>query len=116
MQGRTLIVMDLEQDRKDMRIGTGLEYRPGEPVFVHIVRRDRRRSVSDDGAAIAKAGRVAGWRAVADWLGGEAGVNVSRQGVVSLPVVPAGPGLEAIVRRIADASLAFYQELLELRQ
>jgi len=33
---------------------------------------------------------------------------------VSLPAVPAGPGYEAIVRRVADASLALYQDVLEL--
>jgi hypothetical protein len=83
---------------------------------VRIVRRDRRVSVSDDGAAIAKAGRVPGWPAVAVRLAREADVNVSRQGVVSLPVVPAGPGLEAVVQRIAGASLAFYEELLDLSE
>jgi hypothetical protein len=108
--------MDLEQGRHDTVTETGLEYRPGEPVLVHIVRREHRLSASDDGAALTKAGRVAGWRVLADWLGGETGVNVSRQGVVSLPVVPVGPGLEATVQRIADASLTFYQELLELRR
>ena len=41
-------------------------------------------------------------------------VNLSRNGVVWLPVVPVGPPEEAIIRRIAQASLAFYQELLEL--
>jgi hypothetical protein len=30
-------------------------------------------------------------------------------------VVAAGPGEEAITKRIADASLALYQELLELQ-
>ncbi len=106
--------MAVEQGRKDEHVGTRLEYRPGEPILVHVIRRDHRVSVSDDGAAIAKAGRGAGWRAVAERLGREMDVNVSRQGVVSLPVVPVGPGLEATVERIAAASLAFYQELLEL--
>jgi hypothetical protein len=101
--------------RKGTLTETGLQYRPDEPVLVRIVRREHRLSVTDDGAAIAMAGRVAGWRAVADRIARESDVNVSRQGVVSLPVVAVGPGLEAIVQRIADASLAFYQELLELR-
>jgi hypothetical protein len=42
-------------------------------------------------------------------------VNVTRQGVVWLPVVPVGPGREEIVRRIGEASLALYQDLLELQ-
>ncbi len=101
--------------RTDTPTETGLQYRPGEPVLVHVVRRDRRLSVTDNGAAIAKAGPLPGWQAVAERLARESDVNVSRHGVVSLPVVPVGPGLDAIVQRIADASLAFYQELLELR-
>ena len=41
-------------------------------------------------------------------------MNVSNGGVVSLPVVPAGPGFESIVKRIAHASIELYQEALEL--
>jgi hypothetical protein len=41
-------------------------------------------------------------------------VNVSRQGVVFLPVVPRGPDLEEVERRIAEASRAFRDELLDL--
>jgi hypothetical protein len=41
-------------------------------------------------------------------------VNVTRWGVVTLPVVRVGPGEDAIVARIAEASRWLYQELLEL--
>jgi hypothetical protein len=41
-------------------------------------------------------------------------VNVTRQGVVTLPVVRVGPGERAIVARIGEASRALYQDLLEL--
>jgi hypothetical protein len=42
-------------------------------------------------------------------------VNVSRQGVVFLPLSPRrGPAEHDIVQRIGDASLAFYQSLLDL--
>ena len=41
-------------------------------------------------------------------------MNVGRHGIISLPVVPVGPCEEEIVRRIGAASLALYQELLEL--
>jgi|HubBroStandDraft_6_1064221.scaffolds.fasta_scaffold416967_2 hypothetical protein len=95
-------------------IDAGLEYRPGDPVRVRVVRRERRTSVTDDGAAISKAGRPPRWREAAHRLERELDVNFSHRGVVSLPVVAAGPGVEAIVARIAAASLAFYQELLEL--
>jgi hypothetical protein len=93
---------------------TGFEYRSGEPVLVHVIRRAHRIVVSDDGIAITKAGRVAGWHAAAELIQRESGVNFNARGVLSLPVVPAGPGLEAIVRRIGEASLMFYEELLEL--
>lgn len=41
-------------------------------------------------------------------------MNVSRGGVVSLPVVPIGPSQDRVIRRIGNASPAFYQELREL--
>jgi hypothetical protein len=41
-------------------------------------------------------------------------VNVSGTGQVWLPVVAAGLPLRTVEQRIAEASLAFYQELLEL--
>jgi hypothetical protein len=101
--------------RSETEIETGLEYRPGEPVLVRVVRRAHRVTVSDGGAAVENAGHPPGWRAVAARIDRELVVNVSRQGVVSLPVVAVGPGVDAIVQRVADASLALYQELLELR-
>jgi hypothetical protein len=100
--------------RTETVVDAGLEYRPGDPVRVRVVRRERRTSVTDDGAAISKAGRPPRWREAADRLDRELDVNFSQRGVISLPVVTAGPGLEAIAQRIAAASLGFYQELLEL--
>ena len=100
--------------RTETVIDAGLEYRPGDPVRVRVVRRERRTSVTDDGAAISKAGRPPRWREAAHRLERELDVNFSHRGLVSLPVVAAGPRVEAIVARIAAASLAFYQELLEL--
>lgn len=95
-------------------VGTGFEYVPGDPVRVRIVRRDRRTRVTDDGAAVGRAGRPAGWREIAERLADELVVNVSRHGVISLPISSRGPGLEALVQRIGEASLALYQEILEL--
>jgi len=100
--------------RDERAVDTGLEYVPGDPVVIRIVRRDRRTTISDGGAAIARSGRPAGWRDVARRIDDELIVNVSRQGTVWLPVVGRGPGEEAIVRRIGEASLALYQDLLEL--
>jgi hypothetical protein len=100
------------QPREEL-IDTGLEYRPGEPVLLRAVHR-RHILVSDGGAALEKAGRVPGWRAVGDRIEVELCVNVGRNGAVFLPVVPAAPAYEAILRRVAEASLALYQDVLEL--
>jgi hypothetical protein len=97
----------------DELVDTDLEYMRGDPVILRVVQH-RFPYVRDDGAAVEKAGRPDGWRAVAEQVGKELAVNVSRGGVVSLPVVPAGPGLDAIVERVADASQTLYQELLDL--
>jgi hypothetical protein len=102
------------QARSETVIDTGLEYRPGDPVRVRLVRREHRISVTDDGAAIEKAGRPPRWREAADRVGEELDVNISQDGVISLPVVRVGPSEQTIVRRIGQASLGFYQELLEL--
>jgi hypothetical protein len=70
--------------------------------------------VSDNGSAVARAGKPPGWKEAADRLADELVVNVSRSGVVSLPVSRGGPGFDAIVDRIARASVALFEELLEL--
>lgn len=101
-------------DRQEALLETGLEYRPGDPVRVRTVHRGHRTSVSDDGAAVARAGRPAAWRDAAARTAEELVVNISRQGVVSLPVVRAGPSEAEVIRRIAEASLRFYEELLDL--
>lgn len=93
---------------------TGLEYRPGDPVRVRTVHRKHRVSVTDDGAAIATAGRPPGWRETATQVARELDVNISRHGVVSLPVVAAGPPEPAVIHRIAQASRRFYDDLLDL--
>jgi hypothetical protein len=101
-------------ERTDTIVHTSLEYAPGDPVRVRTVHREHRTTVSDDGAALARAGRITGWRDVADRLARELVVNISRQGVVFLPVVPVGPPESEVIQRIARASLALYQELLDL--
>jgi hypothetical protein len=100
--------------RSDTVVETGLSYAPGDPVLVHVQHRDQRTTVTDDGGAVARAGRRRGWRDVADRLADGFVVNVTRSGVVCLPVVPVGPPEDVVVRRIGEASLALYQDLLEL--
>lgn len=92
----------------------GLEYRPGDPVHVRVVHREQRALVSDDGGAVDRAGTPPRWQAVAQRLERELNVNISRHGVISLPVVRVGPPEAEVVRRIGEASRAFYQELLEV--
>jgi hypothetical protein len=100
-------------DRIESTVETGFEYRPGSPVRIHVVRRGPRVSVSDDGAAFDGAGRPQRWREAARRIEHELDVNFSRSGAISLPVVRVGPPEDEVVRRIAMASRAFYQELLE---
>jgi hypothetical protein len=100
--------------RSESLVETGLEYRPNDPVRVRVVHREHRTLVTDEGAAFDKAGRPRRWDPAARQVGGELNVNISRHGVVSLPVVRVGPPEAEIVRRIGEASLALYQELLEL--
>lgn len=95
-------------------IDTALEYRPGDPVRVRVRHREQAVTVTDDGAALGRAGAPPRSRDAAGRIAAEFAVNVSRRGVLSLPVVRVGPGEDAIVARIAGASRAFYQELLEL--
>jgi len=101
--------------REERLVDTGLEYVPGDHVVVRVVRRDGRTRISDDGAAVERAGRRAGWRDVAGGIEDELVVNVSRQGVVFLPLSPrCGPAEKEIVHRLGEASLALYQSLLDL--
>jgi hypothetical protein len=101
-------------ERSDTVIEIGLRFGRDTPVRVHIVHRDHRVTVSDDGAAIDLAARPRRWREAGRAISDEYLVNITRNGTVSLPVVPAGPDEDEVIRRIGEASLAFYQELLEL--
>jgi hypothetical protein len=104
----------VEPVRAESMVDTGLEYRPGDPVRVWVRRRERRVSVSDRGAALARAGAAPGWQRASASVHAELDVNVTRAGVVWLPVVAVGPSEEDVARRIGQASLIFFQELLEL--
>jgi hypothetical protein len=88
-------------------VETGLEYRQGEPVTVRVVRREGRVRVSDEGRGAALAGRARVPEDVARRLYEEFVVNISRSGEIFLPG-------ERFVDRIARASVALYQELLDL--
>lgn len=100
--------------RTDTLVASDLEYRPGARVRIRVVRREHRAWVSDDGGAVEEAGQPPGWKAVARRIGDELAVNVSRGGAISLPVVRVGPPEAEVIRRVGEASIAFYQELFEL--
>jgi hypothetical protein len=90
-----------------------MHYLSDQPVQVIVKRRERRVEVTDEGRAVALAGTPPGWREVARRIEQEHCVNVSRHGVVFLPV--SGPfTVEEIEERIAAASLALFQDLLDL--
>ena len=92
---------------------TGRVYVAGDPVRLRVVTR-RWPEVDDGGGAVERAGRPAGWHAVAARVARDGEVNLNRRGVLSLPVVPCGPGRDAIVARVAETSVILFGELLEL--
>ena len=103
-----------DADPADGIVDTGLEYRPGDPVQVWIVRRERRVSVSDHGAALRKAGAEPGWeRACARCTRSWTSTSLAA-GSCGCPSSPSGPSEQEVARRIGHASLIFFQELLEL--
>jgi hypothetical protein len=93
--------------RVERVVDTGLEYFPGDRVLVRVVKRDGRERVSDEARAAAKAGRTSVPEEIARRVEREFVVNVSRRGEIFLPG-------ERFVDRIGEASLALYQDLLEL--
>ena len=96
------------------RLETGLAYTEGEPVLVTIRRRGRRYDLRDDGRALELAGRPAGWREAAAAAVGTFDLNLTRTGVVFAPAVEGGIDRGWLARRVAEASLAVYDALLEL--
>lgn len=91
---------------------TELQYLPGRPVILHV-RVRRFPYVDDGGAAAGLAGVHPVPNAILTVVAREHDVNVNRAGVVSLPVVPAGIGFESCAHRVAEASVALFEALLE---
>jgi hypothetical protein len=102
-------------ERGEAVLDSGLRYGGAGPVLVKVVKRPGRYLLTDEGAAVEAARRPPGWREVAERVVEEHVVNVSRNGVVFLPAVERKLAwLSALPERIAEASLALYEELLEL--
>jgi len=83
---------------------------------VLVRRREGWLHFSDDGYAVAFAGRPSGWLPVAQRVVGELALNVNRRGVVFVSSPDSRPRgrLDELEARVADASLAVYEALLEL--
>jgi hypothetical protein len=103
-----------EVERSERLIDSGLEYVPGDPVLVKVVRRGRRYLVTDDAAAVARAGQPPGWRGAAERALAEDALNLSRGGAVFVPAIEGRVSIESLVTRVARLSLAVYQEILDL--
>jgi len=105
---------DAEGGRRDAIVDSGLEYRPGDPVLVRVTTRGSRYLVTDDGAAVERAGKATGSRDAAQRAVDEDCLNLGRSGAVFVPAVAGGVPIESLVERVAAVSLAVYQDVLDL--
>jgi hypothetical protein len=103
-------------ERGEALLDSGLTYGGTAPVVVRASKRERRYLFTDDGRALEAAGRPPGWRDSGRRLELDYSVNVSRSGAVFLPAVHrrGEEWLASIAERVAEASAAFYGDLLEL--
>jgi hypothetical protein len=92
-------------------VATDLVYTAEEPVEVVVRKRGWRFDVSDGGRAVELAGRPSGWLATAEQVVAAYALNVNRRGVVFVQTNEAR--LERLVARVAECSVALYQELLD---
>jgi hypothetical protein len=100
--------------RAERVVEPGPEYVPGAPVRVRIRRREHRYDIHDDGEAVRRAGAPPGWLDAARRTVDAHALNVNRAGVVFVQAVE-GRDIDELARRIADASAAVHDALLELQ-
>lgn len=92
------------------------EWVPGEPVRIRVRRRGAFTEMDDEGEAIRRAGRPAGWYEVADRIAAAEGMNVQR----STGRVFVGYGTRSghddaeIERRLAATVVRVYHGVLDL--
>jgi hypothetical protein len=96
---------------KDVVVPTELAYAPDDPVTVTVRWRGWRFDVSDAGRALQHAGVQNDWQEVAERVVDEYAINVNRHGVVF--VQSNEDRLSALIARVAECSVALYQELLD---
>jgi hypothetical protein len=100
-------------DRAETTFDTGLSYGSGDPVLIHVRRRGRRYDLTDDGAAVARAGKRAGWLDAAEQVVAADGFNINRRGAVFVPVVE-GRDIDDLCARLAASSRKVYLALLDV--
>jgi hypothetical protein len=100
-----------EASAEERLVDSGLEYAAGEPVLVRI-RTRKAVHIDDGGRAVALAGRPHGWPELAERAVGAYALNVNRRGVVFVATVH-DAWVDELTARIARASQAVYQELIE---
>jgi hypothetical protein len=100
-------------ERGEIVLPSELRYTEGLPVEVFVRKRMHRYAIDDGGAAVRLADKPQGWLDVAEEVVEEPSLNVNRRGVVFVGTVYPRM-LEGLVSRVAEASLAVYEALLEL--
>jgi hypothetical protein len=101
-------------ERGTTTVDSGLSYLPGEPVTVLVRKREMRCELSDEGHAIALAGRPPGWRAAAQRVVDEAALNLARDGRIFVAVT-IGRDLDELAARVATTSADVYDAVLDLQ-
>jgi hypothetical protein len=96
---------------EDRAVPTGLTYGPGEPADVVVRKRGWRFDISDGGRAVELAGRTPGWLEVAERVVEARALNINRRGVVFVQCNESR--LDSLVARVAECSVALYEELLD---
>jgi hypothetical protein len=98
-------------ERGEIVVDSGLAYGDGEPVQILVRKRLSRYLLTDQGRAVSKAGKPAGWHEAAEWAAEP--MNLDRSGAVFVPAVT-GRELHDLVVRLADASRAVHEAVLVL--
>lgn len=102
-------------ERGEFDLDTGQSCVVGEAIQIHVRKRGHRYDLSDAGAAIARAGKPAGWFDEFVRLVAADGFNVNRRGVVFVPAVE-GRDIAVLGLRLVSVSRTAYVTLLELRE
>lgn len=102
---------NVSKGTRDVVVATDRVYAPDEPVEIVVRRRGWRFDISDGGRAVELAGRASGWLDTAEQVVDTYALNVNRRGVVFVQCNESR--VDSLVARVADCSVALYQELLE---